>query len=477
MFHRRLLQYACTTALVGTIVLAYFRYLHVNSTTVALTFLVGILAVASWWGLWASIYMSLLAALAFNFFFLPPFLTFTIAGTQNWVALAAFLATGLIASNLSERLQQEAREANHRRHETERLYAFSQRLLMTDNVVDLLKQVPVHIAETFSLAGAALYIVTNDRVYRSSPEFMEVSATELREAAFATDHVHRDGFVTLIPIRLGMRPTGVVGVAGARVSPETLDAIGGLVAIAIERAGAVETLSKSEASRESERLRNALLDSVTHELRTPLTAIMASITSLRGDLGSESDERQDLMAVIEEETQRLNRLVGQAVEMAELDARQVVLDLAPHQIREAIDAAVVSANLRDDMHPIELRIPDGLPKVKMDLARMTNVIEHLVENAAKYSPLGSPIFISAEVSRGMVITSVADRGPGIDDLERMMVFDKFYRGQSQRYRVQGTGMGLAIAKAIVEAHGGTIEVTSQLGHGSVFSFRLPPNRE
>jgi two-component system sensor histidine kinase KdpD len=270
-----------------------------------------------------------------------------------------------------------------------------------------------------------------------------------------------------------MRPRGVIGIAGAKVSPETLDAIGGLVAIAVERAGAFETLSKSEAARESERLRNALLDSVTHELRTPLTSIMASITSLRSDEKLDAASRGELMAVIQEETERLDRLVAQAVEMAELDAQQVVLDLAPHDIREAIDEAIADVRPSQAQHPIEVRVPDGLPPVTIDLARMTKVIQHLLENAAKYSPNGSPIQINAEVNKSRLLVSVADRGPGIDDLERMMIFDKFYRGQSQRYRVQGTGMGLAIAKAIVEAHGGTIDVTSQLGHGSVFTFALP----
>ena len=473
IFQRRFFRYLCTTVLVAVIVRVYFHHIHVNATTVALTFLVGILIVASAWGLWVSIYMSILAALAFNFFFLPPFLTFTIADTQNWVALAAFLATGIIASNLSERLQREVRASNERRREVERLYAFTQTLLVTGKVTDLLNNLPLQIADTFNLSGAALYVIESDRLYRSSPDFMEVTAAALRDAAHARDHARLENDITLIPIRLGMRPSGALGISGNRVSPETLDAIGGLVAISIERARAFETLSKSEASRESERLRNALLDSVTHELRTPLTSIMASITSLRADSGDESSARKDLMAVIEEETIRLNHLVGQAVEMAELDAQQVMLDLAPHQIREAIDAAIVAANLRPEFHTVEVRIPDNLPPVIIDLVRTEKVIQHLLENAAKYSPAGSPIFISAAVGKEKLITSVADRGPGIDDLERMMIFDKFYRGQSQRYRVPGTGMGLAIAKAIVEAQGGSMEVTSQLGQGSVFSFSLP----
>jgi two-component system, OmpR family, sensor histidine kinase KdpD len=159
------------------------------------------------------------------------------------------------------------------------------------------------------------------------------------------------------------------------------------------------------------------------------------------------------------------------MEMADLDAHDIKLDLRPHPIREAVDLALEAVQVKN--HPVEIRLPETLPMVEMDLERVAKVLQHLIENASKYSAEGSPIFISAEVARGELVTSVADRGVGVDDFERMMIFDKFYRGQGQRYRVQGTGMGLAIAKAIVEAHGGSIKVTSQPGQGSVFSFHLP----
>jgi two-component system, OmpR family, sensor histidine kinase KdpD len=300
---------------------------------------------------------------------------------------------------------------------------------------------------------------------------MDVTAAELRDAAFSRDHRTDEARgVTLVPILLGTRPIGAVGITGSGTSPEALDAVCGLAAIAIERAGAVETLARVEASRESERLRNALLDSVAHELRTPLTSITAAITSLRND-PLDGEQRGEMMEVIEEEAGRLNRLVGQAMEMADLDAHDIKLDLRPHPIREAVDLALEAVQVKN--HPVEIRLPETLPMVEMDLERIAKVLQHLIENAAKYSAEGSPIFISAEVARGELVTSVADRGVGVDDFERMMIFDKFYRGQGQRYRVQGTGMGLAIAKAIVDAHGGSIEVTSQPGQGSVFSFRLP----
>lgn len=472
------LRYLICALLVSLIVLVYFKYVHVNPTTVALTFLLAVLAVAAVWGLAYAVPMSIAAALCFNFFFLPPIWKFTIADTQNWVALAAFLVTAFIASHLSERARRETRAATDRRIEVERLYAFSQQLLITDNIVELLKSIPSYIVETFGVEHAAIHVANKDKIYRSGAETDSLPSAELREVStrgeIILDTRQERCFV---PLRMGVRKMGSLGMAGDVLSRETLEALGGLVAIAIERAGAVDTLMRNEASRESERLRSALLDSITHEFRTPLTSIKASITSLRSGGILTDEQRQDLLAVIEEETDRLNRLVGEAVEMAQLDAHEVKLELRPHQIREAIDQALEGSKTVIGDHPVQIRLAENLPPVMMDVAWIKKVLQHLIENAAKYSPDNAPIFISSESRNGRLITSVADRGMGIDDLERSMIFDKFYRGQSQRYRVQGTGMGLAIVKAIVEAHEGRIEVTSQLGQGSVFSFGLPIARQ
>lgn len=468
------MRYAVSTATAGLIVAAYFHWLHVNETTVAMTFMVGILLVAANWGLRHAIYLSILSAAAFNFFFLPPVLTFTIGDGRNWIALLAFLVTAIVASQLAERAREEAMISRQRQREAELLYGFCQQMLVTGSVVDLLNSLPRMIATTFSLAGAAVYLREKDRVYRSSPDYMDVSAAELRDAAFTRDHRSDDARgVTLVPILLGTRPIGALGVAGVGTSPETLDAVSGLAAIAIERAASVDTLTRLEASRESERLRNALLDSVAHELRTPLTSITAAITSLRTNPRLDAAQSAELLQVIEEEAARLDHLVGQAMEMAELDSHEIRLDLCPHSMREAVDLALEAVQPQVRSHKVDIRLHDSLPPVTMDLERIAKVLQHLLENAEKYSPAGSTICISAEVTGGRMITSVADRGAGVDDFERMMIFDKFYRGQGQRYRVQGTGMGLAIAKAILEAHGGTIDVTSQAGQGSIFSFHLP----
>lgn len=418
--------------------------------------------------------MSIAAALCFNFFFLPPVKTFTIAETQNWVALFAFFFVSVFASNLSERARRQTAEAQRRRQDLERLYKLSEQLLVTDHLHELLKMIPQYVVETFGVSHAALYLSSKDQSYRSDPQRQEVPTEALKEAALrgegTVDHGRK---LAIIPLRMGVRVVGAFGVAGEIGPRQTMEAVGSLIATAIERANALENLTRTEAARESERLRSALLDSVTHEFRTPLTSIKASVTTLLSGATLSPDQQQDLLTVIEEESDRLNRLIGEAVEMAQLDARQVKLDLEPHDIREAIDAAVAEAKQVTSNHPVEVRLPESLPKALMDVVWIRKVLQHLLENAAKYSTPGAPIFISSEVKDDRLITSVADRGLGIDDLERSMIFDKFYRGQSQRYRVQGTGMGLAIVKAIVEAHEGSIEVTSQLDHGSVFSFGLP----
>jgi two-component system sensor histidine kinase KdpD len=461
-------------AILSLIVVAFRLFARVNPTTVALSLLVAVLGVAAAWGLRYSLLMSLAAALCFNFFFLPPVGTLTIADTQNWVALGAFFIAAVIASNLSERARRQTAEAHRRRQDVERLYTFSQQLLGADNVLELLKAIPTYVKDNFLASHAAVYISSKDQAYRSDPERQELPTEVLRDCAIRGElitDVSRE--LAVAPIRMGTRAVGAFGIAGEVPSRETLDAIGSLIAIAMERARAVEDLTRTEASRENERLRSALLDSVTHEFRSPLTAIKASVTTLQQDQVLSSEDRIDLLAVIEEESDRLNRLVGEAVTMAQLDAREFKLNLELHQIREPIDAALEQTKSLLSSHPVQVRLPDRLPPAIMDVSWVTKVLQHLLENAAKYSPPDSPIFISSEVKNDRLITSVADRGAGIDDLERSMIFDKFYRGQSQRYRVQGTGMGLAIVKAIVEAHGGRIQVTSQLGQGSVFSFGLP----
>jgi two-component system sensor histidine kinase KdpD len=471
----QILRFAISVAIVCGIVIVYFKWVHVNPTTVGFTFLLAILMVSAAWGLRYSIFMAIVAALAYNYFFLPPILRFTIAETQNWVALFAFLLTAVIASELSERARRESVESNQRRHEVERLYAFSQQLLVTENVFELLNLIPKHIVDSFGVTSAAMFLEAKQETYyldnNSRPLF---SAEQLKAICGRGEPVldRARGFC-FMPLRMGVRSVGSIGLAGCELSRQTLEAIGSLTAIAIERASTVDQLTKSEAARESDRLRSVLLDSVTHEFRTPLTSIKASAETLLSDVDLEKSLQKDLLTVINEESDRLNRLIGEAAEVAQLDSHQLELHFDPHQLREAIDAAIDRSAPALQGHPLQSTTLDNLPMVRMDVDRITEVLVHLLENAGRYSPPGTPIQITVELREGEVVTSVADHGPGIDDMERDMIFEKFYRGRNQRTTVQGTGMGLAIAKAIVELHGGKIGVTSQVGRGSLFFFSLP----
>jgi two-component system sensor histidine kinase KdpD len=418
--------------------------------------------------------MSLAAVLAFNYYFLPPVGTFTVADPQNWVALVAFLAVAVIGSHLATRARQQSEEASARQRDIEKLYAFSRDLLESGNVMELLNRIPARIVKTFEVGAAALFLADKQKVYRSGPVVPRLDTDSLK-AVMAREEpvIDTPNSLCLVPVRIGVRAIGSLGISGRALSLQTLEAIGTLVAIAMAHARAVEQLGQTEAARQGEQLRTALLDAVTHALRTPLTSIKASVTNLLSNGGLVAEQKQELLTIINEETDRLNRLVGEAGEMARLDAGEVELELKPHTVDEVIKAALEHCRGSLASRPLNIQVPPGLPPVRADLARAREVLVHLIENANQYSSPNQPITITAEAHGDTVVTSVADRGDGIDDLEQALIFEKFYRGKDQRYSVEGTGMGLPIAKAIVEAHGGSINLMSQRGHGSVFSFSLP----
>jgi two-component system sensor histidine kinase KdpD len=473
-FTIRIFRYAAAVAIIIGITLFYRKVETANHTTIALTFLLAILVVSTLWGLGVSVFMSCVAVVAFNYFFLPPVGKFTVADPQNWVALFAFLVVSVLASHLSSRARQQAENASARRTEVEKLYAFTQGLLESGNVIQLLNAIPAKIVNIWEVGAAALLLQDKQKIYRSGPVVPHLDLERLNAiVAREEPAIDVEAGLCFVPVRLGLRPIGSLGISGTVLSRPTLEAIGSLIATAMERARAVEQLGQTEAAREGERLRTALLDAVTHGLRTPLTSIKASVTNLLSHQGLNAAQERELLTIINEEADRLNRLVGEAAEMARLDAGEVELKLEPHPIRSVIDAAVAQCGSKLGGRTVNIRVAENLPRVRADLARVREALVHLIENANRYSPPDQPITITAETSGDFIVTSVADRGDGIDDPEQSLIFEKFYRGKDQRYSVQGTGMGLPIAKAIIEAHGGSISLTSQRGHGSVFSFTLP----
>ena len=227
-----------------------------------------------------------------------------------------------------------------------------------------------------------------------------------------------------------------------------------------------------DARTQSSELRTALIDSVTHDFRTPLTAIKAAVTTLLADSRVRPSQRDELLLIINEEAERLNKLVGSALEVSQLGA-QVELDPGPHTIAAIVDAARKDYRHGFSSHPLRIQLEPELPAVLADLQRAKKALVQLLENAAKYSPAGEPVTVIAKVCGQFVQISVVDRGSGVEPSEQKLIFERSYRGKNHRHIVRGTGMGLPIANAIIKAHGGTLTVASEHGRGCTFSFTLP----
>ena len=475
---RVLLRGAGFTLVAFALTLLFRLVLHVNQTTVALSFLVLILVAASRLPLGYSLYLSLLCAALYNFFFLPPIGTLTVLDPQNVVALAVFLCTSLLVSHLSTSARREADLAEIRRREVQHLYEFSQELLLHDDLASVARITPSIAATIFGFRAISLYVRDSDTAFFSDPNYELVPLPELKNIAEAPEPAAAivDG-VHVVPLVLGMRSLGVMAIRGEAQSGNIFEAIASLVAIALERAGALERTSHLEAARESERLHTALLDSVAHELRTPLTSIRAAATSLISQSQMSESQRVEMYAIVDEESARLDRLIGQAIEMAQLDAASIHVQARPESVHEIIELALEEAQpiLRD--RSVEVHVPETMPAVRLDRRLVRRVLRHLIENAVKYSPPGSPLQIAARIEGGRLLVRVEDFGQGIEEFEKPLIFRKFYRGRRQRDRISGTGMGLAIVKAILDAHGGGIDVLSRPAHGAQFTFWLPIKSE
>ena len=463
------LRTAAALVIVGAVLAADWA-LRVNSTTAALTLLLAILGLSAQLGLGEALVASVAAMFGFNIFFLPPIGKLTIQDPQNWVAVAAFLVTAVTASQLSAHARRRAAEAEAGQVEMERLYALLQSMMLTGSARKTIREFVNRAVQVFGCTAAAFYYRPADEYVRSGPESQVVSDHELLvESEVENPSVDPLRGVALAPVRLGGRPLGSMALIGSPPSEKMVRAMSNLVAITIEKARALEDASHAEAARQSETLKSALLDSLAHDLKTPLTSIKAAVTSL---LGTAPAANRELLTIINEEADRLNQLAAEVVEMARIEAGKLHLEKQPVAVSELVTAALSELSVPLKGRPVKLHVASDLPPAEADRDFAAQVVRQFVENALKYSPEGSPLDISAELKGGKIVIGVADRGPGIEENERARIFDKFFRGRRHRFDTKGTGMGLAIAKGIVEAHGERIWVESEPGQGAVFYFSL-----
>lgn len=445
-------------------------FTEANSTTVAMTFLLATLAIATAWGLREAIVASIVSVACFNFFYLPPVHTFTISDPQNWVALTAFLVTAVVASQLSASAKQRAVEATRRQQEMERLYDLSRALMLTDNHSAVASQISQRIEQVFDVRGVAVFDRSQDQIYRTGSIDSVVSDTKLKDAAVQrTASFDPITNLSILPLTLGGGLIGSLAIYGAQISDAALQSIGSLAAIVMERARAEEAAARMEAARQNEAMKSMMLDALAHEFKTPLTSIKAAASSL---LDERPNAQKELVTIIEEESDRLDSLVTETIRMARIESGDLRLDRRPHSVRKLIDEALSKLRILLEDRDVQVHVESNLPEVVADRELIELTIRQLLTNALKYANPDSSIIIRATAEAGVIKITVKDFGPGIPEKDLTRIFERYYRVEGSG-RIPGTGMGLTIARDIVEAHGGEIWAESVRGAGSEFCFTLP----
>ena len=460
-------------------------------TNVPLVFLTAILLSAARDGLWPSLFACLVAVLAYNFFFLAPLYTFTIADPQNVVALFFFGIVAIIASNLASRVRSQAVAARLRAKTTDDLYQFSRKLAGAVTLDDLLWATAHQIALMLRVRVVLLLPDGDTIVVRAGfPPEDQLEEADLAAAKWCWQktHVAGRGSDTLPgakwlfqPMRTGRGPVGVAGVIrdepGPLLTPDQqrlLDALTDQAALAIERVHLARDLHVARLQAETDRLRNALLTSISHDLRTPLASIVGSASSLGSrDMTLDGPTRDSLVTTILEEAERLNRFINNLLDMTRLESGAVRPRSSPIVLSDVVGAALQRAAKVLADHKLDVDLASGLPMLRLDMVLFEQVLFNLLDNAAKYAPAGTTIGLRASRHGKLVRIQVLDEGDGIqpDDLER--VFDKFYRGRGSDRRRAGTGLGLAICRGFVEAMGGTIAAANRTDRsGAVLTITL-----
>jgi two-component system sensor histidine kinase KdpD len=465
-------------------------------TSVALVFLTAVLTSAVLYGLLPSLFACLVSVLAYNFFFLPPLYTFTIADPENIVALFFFLVVAVIASNITAHTRAQAIAARSRAKTTEDLYLFSRKLAGVVKLDDLLWATAYQIAAMLKVRVVLLLPEgTSIAVRAGYPPEDELDPADLAAAKWCWENNRPAGRGAdtlpgakwlFMPMRTGRGPVAIVGIdrdePGPMLTPDRrrlLDALSDQAALAIERIRLAEDFDNAKLLAETERLRSALLTSISHDLRTPLASILGAASSLRS-YGRRYDEaaREELVATIQDEAERLNRFVANLLDMTRLESGAIELKSGPADIGEVVGSALHRAAKVLANHRVEVDLASDLPMLSLDVVLFEQVLFNLLDNAAKYAPPGSLVRLVARAEGDAVRLQVLDEGEGIPPADLERVFDKFFRVQAEDRQRAGTGLGLAICRGFVEAMGGTIGAANRTDRrGAVFTIELPLSTE
>ncbi|WP_028347112.1 sensor histidine kinase [Bradyrhizobium murdochi] len=459
---------------------------------VDLVFLTAVVGVAVRYGLWPSLLASAAASLCYNFFFMPPFYTFTIADPTNVAAFFFFLLIALLVSNVAARIRSQADTAIGRVRTTELLYAFSRKLAGTATLDDVLWATAYQTALMLKVRVVLLLPEDGALTVKSGyPPEDQLGEADLAAAKWAWDNDRAAGRGSdtlpgakrlFLPMRTGRGAIGVIGIDDDRTGPlltpdqrRLLDALVDQGALAIERVLLVEDMDRVKRTMESDRLRGALLTSISHDLKTPLASVLGAASTLR-DLGSSLNDAQknELLATMIDESERLNRFIANLLDMTKLESGAIVPNTARHDVSEIVGSTLRRANKILLHHKVSLELSPNLPMLELDAVLFEQVLFNLLDNAAKYAPAGTTISIRGTRDQASVSLQILDEGSGIPPAEVENVFDKFYRAQKGDHVRAGTGLGLAISRGFVEAMHGTISAANRTDRsGAIITIRLP----
>ena len=467
--------FVCLSA-VALVTFVAYSIIPVNATTVGFAYLLLILLIASTWGFLEAALSSVLATLVFNFFFLPPIGTFTIADPQNWVALFSFLASSLIASRLSAQAKARALEAIERQRDLERLYGFSRAMLLIDNSAPFAEQLAAKLTEIFHLDSIVLYERHMGQFFSVGTQRSSGIEDELRHAALpgVPSTAARSGYV-IVGVNRGSEPVASMALYGAKMPESVLQGVANLVAIGFERAQARDLAQQVEAARQSEQLRATLVDAMAHEFKTPLTLIKAATTSLLANPDVPAESRREQITIADDEAEHLRELIDDAIEMARLDKAHIEIHPELADLQDTLQNVLASMRTELVEHPIQILCDEALPPIPFDKRLMKLAIRQLLDNALKYTPAETPVEMSAQLKDGVLTLEVTDHGRGIPADEQLRIFERFYRSPSVKHQIPGSGLGLSIAHGIVQAHHGEVTLSSEPGR-TTFRITLPVQR-